>query len=67
MKEFISSQEARNILSINRTELHILCKFDVLKPKRVKHNRFLYDLNEINELVVVRNRVKVIEGLCKNS
>ncbi len=67
MKNLITSKEVQNILNINRPELHTLCKFEVLKPKRLKVNKFLYDLNEVEKLVIVKDRVKVNSGLCKNS
>lgn len=63
MSELITSKKTISILNITRQELNTLVKFDVLHPKRVNTNKFLYNLNEVSGLLIVRNRVK--GGLCK--
>lgn len=65
MSELITSKKTISILNITRQELNTLVKFDVLHPERVNINKFLYNLNEVSSLLIVRNRVK--GGLCKNS
>lgn len=64
MTELITSKNACNILKVTRPELHILVKFEVLKPKRIHVNKFLYNLKEVKELLIAKNRVQVSKGLC---
>ena len=65
MSNLITSRTASNILNVTRQELNTLVKFDLLKPKRVNASKFLYNLNEVNNLLIVKKRVK--GGLCTRS
>ena len=62
MSNLITSGTATNILNVTRQELNTLVKFNVLKPERVNASKFLYNLNEVNNLLIVKKRVK--GGLC---
>ncbi len=60
MKNFISSKKAQNILNINRGQLNTLVQFGTLNPNRLKVNKFEYDLEEVQQLLIKRNDVKSV-------
>ena len=61
----IQSKTATTILNATRQDLVTLVRFGVLHPLRVNTRFYLYNLDEINELLKVKNSVNLNSGLCK--
>ncbi len=61
----IQSKTATTILNATRQDLVTLVRFGVLHPLRVNKRFYLYNLDEINELLKVKNSVNLNSGLCE--